>query len=118
MAAISFTETESRYSHNEFKCIGVMYGIENLDCYHLGKHIIVVTDHPCLEQIFQKNKAKGLARLQGLLLSCLKFDFEVQNKQGKCIAVVSRRSYIQLTGMVMISYRDITFTLLQICPVL
>ena len=52
MASRSLCYTESRYSNIERECLAVMFGLEKLEYYLLGRHTLVETDHSPLEQIF------------------------------------------------------------------
>ena len=86
-ASRSLTETESRYSNIERKCLAVAYGLEKFDYYLLGRSVTVETDHSPLEQISKKNINEAPSRLQRLLLRCLRFDVHVHYKQGRSIPV-------------------------------
>ena len=61
--------------------------MEKFEYYLYGRKVIVETDHSPLEQIFKKNIAEVPARLQRLLLRCMKFDITVRYKAGKSIPV-------------------------------
>jgi len=86
MASRSLTDTEARHSNIERECLAVMFGLEKFEYYLLGRHTPVETVHSPLEQIFKKNIAVP-ARLQRLLLRCMKFDVEVRYRQGEAIPV-------------------------------
>ena len=92
MASRSLTGTESRYSNIERECLAVMFGVEKFEYYLLGRHTLVETDHSPLEQIFKKNIAEAPARLQRLLLRCMKFDIEVRYRRGETIPVADALS--------------------------
>ncbi len=62
----------------------------------LGREVIVETDHSPLEQIFRKNLADAPARLQRMLLRCLRFDVQVKYKPGKSIPVADALSRVCL----------------------
>lgn len=94
MTSRSLTSAESRYSNIERECLGVMYGLEKFEYYLLGRHAVVETDHSPLEQIFKKNIAEAPARLQRMLLRCLRFNVQVQYKQGKSIPVADALSRV------------------------
>ena len=96
MASRSLNTTESRYSNIERECQAVMYGLEKFEYYLLGREVIVETDHSPLEQIFRKNLADAPARLQRMLLRCLRFDVEVKYKPGKSIPVADALSRVCL----------------------
>ena len=87
MASRSLTDAESRYFNFERECLAVMFGLEKFEFYLLGRHTLIETDHSPLEQIFKKNIAEAPARLQRLLLRCLKFDIEVKYRRGGNIPV-------------------------------
>ena len=97
MASRSFTDTESRYSNIERECLAVMFGLEKFEYYLLGRHTLVETDHSPLEQIFKKNIAEAPARLQRLLLRCMKFDIEVRYRRGETIPVADALSRVCTT---------------------
>ena len=87
MASRALTCTESRYSNIERECLAVVFGLEKFEYYLYERKVIVETDHSPLEQIFKKNIAEVPARLQRLLLRCMKFDITVRYKAGKLIPV-------------------------------
>ena len=97
MASRSLTETESRYSNIERECLAVMFGLEKFEYYLFGRHTLVETDHSPLEQIFKKNIAEAPARLQRLLLRCMKFDIEVRYRRGETIPVADALSRVCTT---------------------
>ena len=94
MASRSLSNTESRYSNIEIECLAVIFGLEKFEYYLLGRHTLVETDHSPLEQIFKKNIAEAPARLQRLLLSCMKFDIEVRYRRGETIPVADTLSCV------------------------
>ena len=94
MASRAVTDTESRYSNIERECLAVVFGLEKFEYYLYGRKVIVETDHSPLEQIFKKNIAEAPARLQRLLLRCMKFNITVRYKAGKSIPVVDTLSRI------------------------
>lgn len=96
MASRSLTDAESRYSNIERECLAVIFGFEKFEFYLLGRHTLIVTDHSSLEQIFKKNIAEAPARLQRLLLKCLKFDVEVKYRRGENIPVADALSRVCL----------------------
>ena len=94
MASRSLSDTKSRYSNIERECLAVMFGLEKFKYYLLGRHTLVETDHSPLEQIFKKNIAEAQARLQILLLRCMKFDIEVRYRRGETIPVADALSRV------------------------
>ena len=80
MASRALTVTESRYSNTERECLAVVFELEKFEYYLYGRKVIVENDHSPLEQIFKKNIAEAPARLQRLLLRCMKFDITVRYK--------------------------------------
>ena len=109
MGSRSLTETESRYSNIERKCLGVQYGLEKFEYYLMGRHTVVETDHSPLEQIFKKNIAEAPARLQRMLLRCLRFDTEVIYKPGIKIPVADALSRVCLKPAVPPQKHEISF---------
>lgn len=97
MASRALNDTEKRYSNIERECLAVVFGLEKFEYYLYGREVIVETDHSPLEQIFKKNIAEAPARLQRLLLRCLKFDVKVQYKPGKSIPVAGALSRVCIT---------------------
>ena len=91
MTSRALTDTESRYSNIERECLAVVFGLEKFEYYLYGRKIIVETDQSPLEQIFKKNIAEAPARLQRLLLRCMKF---VRYKAGKSIPVADTLSRV------------------------
>ena len=94
MASRALTDIESKYSNIERECIAVVFGLEKFEYYLYGRKLIVETDHSPLEQIFKKNIAEAPARLQRLLLRCMKFDITVRYKAGKSIPVADALSRV------------------------
>ena len=68
--------------------------IEKFEYYLYGRKVIIETDHSPPEQIFKKNIAEAPARLQRLLLRCMKFDITVRYKAGKSIPVADALSRV------------------------
>ena len=60
----SLTEAESWYLNIERKCLAVMYVLEKLEYYLMGRHTLLETDHSPLLQIFKKNVAEAPAHLR------------------------------------------------------
>ena len=94
MPSRALTDTESKYSNIERECLAVVFGLEKFEYYLYGRKVIVETDHSPLEQIFKKNIAEAPARLQRLLLRCMKFDITVRYKAGKSIPVADALSRV------------------------
>ena len=93
MVSRFLTESESKYSNIEYQCLGLMFGKEKSE-YCCREDVVPETDNSLLQQIFKKNMAVVLARLQRLLLKCVTFDIEVKYKQGKPIQVADALSYV------------------------
>ena len=94
MRSRALTAAESRYSNIERECLAVQWGLEKFEYYLLGRHVLIETDHAPLEQIFKKSIAEAPARLQRLLLQCMRFDVEVRYKPGRTIPVADALSRI------------------------
>ena len=94
MSSRSLTDTESRYSNIERECLAVQNGLEKFEYYLMGRHTLVETDHSPLEQIFKKNVADAPARLQRMILGCLKFDIDVRYKPGIKVPVADALSRV------------------------
>ena len=94
MDSRALTNIESRYSNIKRECLAVVFGMEKFEHYLYGRKVIAETDHSPLEQIFRKNIAEAPARLQRLLLRCMKFDITVKYKAGKSIPVADALSRV------------------------
>ena len=94
MCSRTLTPAETRYSNIERECLAVQYGLEKFEYYLLGRHTIVETDHAPLQQIFKKNVADAPARLQRMLLKCMKFDIEIEYHPGPTIPVADALSRV------------------------
>ena len=94
MGSRSLTGAESRYSNIERECLAVMYGLEKFEYYLMGRHTLVGIDNSPLEQIFKKNVAKTPARLQPMLLPCVKYDIDVKYKPGIKVPVADALSRV------------------------
>ena len=119
MASRSLTQAESRYSNIERECLGVLFGLEKFEYYLLGRKVQVETDHSPLEQIFKKNIAEAPARLQRMLLRCLKFDIDVKYKKGKDIPMADALSRVcfKKINSIEVQQQDIHFLQDITCPV-
>ena len=93
-AADKLEAIKSRSSNIERECLALMFGLGIFEYYLLGRHTLVETDHSPLEQIFKKNIAEVPARLQRLLLRCMKFDVEVKYRRGETIPVADALSRV------------------------
>ena len=78
-----------------------MFSLEKFEYYLLGRHTLVETYHTPLGQIFKNNIAEASARLQRLLLRCMKFDIEVRYRRGETIPVADSLSCVCRTTKVM-----------------
>ena len=65
----------------------VLFVLEKFEYYLLRRKVLVETVHSLLEQIFKKNLAEVPSRLHIFILSCLKFDIQLQSKPGRTIHV-------------------------------
>ena len=116
MAYRALTDTERRYSNIERECLAVVFGLEKFEYYLLGREVLVETDHSPLQQIFKKNIAEAPARLQRLLLRCLKFDVTVKYKPGKSIPVADALSRVCFKEEKTVKH-DIHFITTKSCPI-
>ena len=94
MTSRALTQAETRYSNIERECLAVMYGLEKFEYYLLGRHTVIESDHSPLEQIFKKNISSAPARLQRMLLRCLKYDIEIKYTPGRKIPVADALSRV------------------------
>ena len=94
MGSRSLTDAETRYCNIERECLAVQYGLEKFEYYLMGRHTLVETDHSPLEQIFKKNVAEAPARLQRMILACLKYDIDVKYKPGIKVPVADALSRV------------------------
>ena len=79
----ALTDTEQRYSNIERELLGVVFGLERLHHYTLGKSITVETDHQTLTSIWKKTIATSSLRLQRLLLTLAQYDVHIEYLRGK-----------------------------------
>ena len=84
--------TLTRTSRRE--CLAVKFGLKKFEYYPKGRQTIVETDHSPLEQIFKKNINEVPARLQNMILWCLRFDIAVVYKPGVKIPVADALSRV------------------------
>ena len=94
MASRSLTDTEKRYSNIERECLAVQYGLEKFEYYLMGRQTVVESDHSPLEQIFKKNIADAPARLQRILLRCMRFQVQIVYIPGPKIPVADALSRV------------------------
>ena len=116
MASRALTDTERRYSNIERECLAVVFGLEKFEYYLYGREVIVETDHSPLEQIFKKNIAEAPARLQRLLLRCLKFDITVKYRPGKSVPVADALSRVCLEKVEPVK-QEVHFITTKSCPI-
>ena len=93
-----------------------MFGLEKFEYYLHGREVVVETDHSPLEQIFKKNIAEALARLQRFLLRCLNFDITVKYKPGKSIPVADALSRVCFKEEETVKH-DSQFITTESCPI-
>ena len=60
----------------------------------MGCHTLGETDHSPLEQIFKKNVAEVPARLQRMILACLKYDIDVKSQGSKHPPLTHCQEYV------------------------
>ena len=78
----ALTETEQRYAQIEKEMLAIVYSLEKLNQYVFGRHVKIQSDHKPLEAILRKPLASAPRRLQGMMMSLQKYDFEVRYQQG------------------------------------
>ena len=96
-ASRALTDAETRYAQIEKELLAIVFACNKFSQFIYGSHIVVHSDHKPLEAIFKKSVSQTTPRLQRMLLSLLKYDFEVKYKPGKemFLADTLSRAYVQ-----------------------
>jgi len=82
-ASKSFTATQKRYAPIEQEMLAVVFGCQRFHQYIYGKKVLVQSDHKPLESIMKKALHNAPPRLQRMMLSLQKYDFELVYLAGK-----------------------------------
>ena len=96
-ASKALTDTETRYAVIEKEMLAIVFGMERFHQYTFGRPVVVNSDHQPLETICKKPLNKVPKRLQGMLMTLQKYDFEVKYKKGKSmhLADTLSRAYVK-----------------------
>ena len=79
----ALTETEKRYSNIERELLAIVFALERLNHYTLGRTITVQSDHQPLQSIWKKSIVSASPRLQRLLLRLAHYDINIEFLWGK-----------------------------------
>ena len=79
----ALTETEKRYSNIERELLAIVFALERLNHYTLGRTITVQSDHQPLQSIWKKSIVSASPRLQRLLLRLAHYDINIEFLCGK-----------------------------------
>ena len=82
-ASRSLTDTERNYAQIEKEMLAIVYGLNKFERYTLGKEVTVESDHKPLEAILKKELTRAPKRLQRMMLSLQKYQFQVVYKKGQ-----------------------------------
>ena len=77
------TEMEQRYSNTERELLTIVFALERLNYYTLGRTITVQSDHQPLQSIWKKSIVSASPRLQRLLLRLTHYDLNIEFCRGK-----------------------------------
>lgn len=78
----SLSAVERRYSQTEKEALALVFAVERLKYYLIGRQFDLITDHKPLEVIFGK-RSKPCARIERWLLRIQGFKFRVIYRSGK-----------------------------------
>ena len=90
----ALTETEQRYSNIERELLAIVFALERLNHYTLGRTITVQSDHQPLQSIWKKSIVSASPRLQRLLLRLAHYDINIEFLQGKENVIVDALSRV------------------------
>ena len=91
-ASKTLTDAETRYACIERELLAIVYGVERFHTYLYGKEFIIKTDHKPLVMITQKPLTRAPPRLQRMLLRLQQYDFKIEYKPGKEMALADTLS--------------------------
>ena len=75
-------KAELNYSITEKELLAILWGIEKLEYYLLGKQFNVITDHKALEELFNKRVFRN-ARIDRWMERLSRFDFNIIYRQAE-----------------------------------
>ena len=78
----SLTPVEQRYSQTEREALACVWGCQHFHLYLFGKAFTLVSDHRCLESIFNNTKQIQSARLERWRLRLTTYNFKVKYRAG------------------------------------
>ena len=79
----ALTETEQRYSNIKRELLAIVFALERLNQYTLGRTITVQSDHQPLQSIWKKSIVSASPRLQRLLLGLAHYEINIEFLHGK-----------------------------------
>ncbi|XP_065088042.1 uncharacterized protein K02A2.6-like [Ochlerotatus camptorhynchus] len=80
-ASKSLTATEKRYCQTEREALAIVWAVERLSVYLIGRKFELETDHKPLEVIFSPS-SRPCARIERWVLRLQSFTFEVKYRKG------------------------------------
>jgi len=78
----SLTPVEQRYSQTEREALACVWGCQHFHLYLFGKEFTLISDHRCLESIFNNTKQIQSARLERWRLRLTTYNFKVKYRAG------------------------------------
>ena len=94
----SLTKMEADYTNIERELLAVLFAIENLHNYTVGRLVTVHTDHKPLEVIFHKPTSRAPACLQRMLLQLAKCNVQVKYVGASSILLAETLSCLVESG--------------------
>ncbi len=96
-ASKSLTKTEQQYANIEREMLACVFGAEHFHQYVFGKHFVIESDHKPLEMITKKSLTVTPARLQRFLMRMQCYNFRIQYRPGKDMALADSLSRLPIT---------------------
>ncbi len=95
--------------------LACVFGTERFHQYVFGKHFVIESDHKPLEMITKKSLTVAPAHLQWLLMLMPSYDFRIQYRPGKDMALADSLSRLPITQETLpdTPAADITISLIQ-----
>lgn len=101
-ASAALTETQKSYAQIEKELLAILFAMKKFHMFVYGRPISIFSDHKPLESICKKPLNDTPARLQRMLLSLQKYDFQIQYKKGTELFVSDTlsRAFLQETNTI------------------
>ncbi|KAL8620857.1 hypothetical protein ACOMHN_047028 [Nucella lapillus] len=91
-ASKSLSDTETRYACIEREMLAIVFGVQRFHTYLYGRKFKILTDHKPLVMILQKPLTQAPPRLQRMMLKLQGYQFELEYKPGKEMALADTLS--------------------------